>query len=102
MSIPVLKYTLLPVYGGSVYFCVHTDIFLTREQLYAHLIPHAISCAVMQTALTNSIINAVASAEMEGLHPTEKDIARIRDFVEKKITRDELIAMILSEIKEVS
>jgi hypothetical protein len=46
--------------------------------------------------------NAVASAEMEGLHPTENDISRIRDFLEKKITHDELIAMILSEVKEVS
>ena len=48
------------------------------------------------------IRNAVASAEIEELHPTENDIARIRDCLEKKTTHDELIAMILSEVKEVS
>lgn len=56
----------------------------------------------MDTTREQAIRNAVASAEMEGLHPTEKDIARIRDFLEKKITHDELVAMILSEVKEVS
>ena len=56
----------------------------------------------MEITRDQAIKNAVASAEMEGLHPTEKDIARIRDFVEKKITHDELVAMILSEVKEVS
>ena len=56
----------------------------------------------MDITREQAIRNAVASAEMEGLHPTENDIARIRDFVEKKITHDELIAMILSEVKEVS
>ena len=30
------------------------------------------------------INNAVASAEMEGLHPTEADIARIVDLLEKE------------------
>ena len=54
----------------------------------------------MEITRDQAIKNAVASAEMEGLHPTEKDIARIRDFVEKKITHDELVAMILSEVKE--
>ena len=49
-----------------------------------------------------AIRNVVASAEIEGLQPTENDIARIRDFLEKKITHDELIAMILSEVKEIS
>ncbi len=39
---------------------------------------------------------------MEGLHPTEKDIARIRDFVEKKLTHDEFVSLILAEVKEVS
>ena len=56
----------------------------------------------MEITRDQAIKNAVASAEMEGLYPTEKDIARIRDFVEKKITHDELVAMILSEVKEVS
>ena len=56
----------------------------------------------MEITRDQAIKNAVASAEMEGLHPTEKDIARIRDFLEKKITHDELVAMILSEVKEVS
>ena len=56
----------------------------------------------MEITRDQAIKNAVASAEMEGLHPTEKDIARIRVFLEKKITHDELVAMILSEVKEVS
>ncbi len=38
----------------------------------------------MDIAREQAIKNAVASAEMEGLHPTENDIARIRDFVEKR------------------
>ena len=48
------------------------------------------------------IRNAVASAEMEGLHPTENDIARIRGYLEKKITHEELIALVLADVKEVS
>ena len=56
----------------------------------------------MDTTREQAIRNAVESAEMEGLHPTEHDISRIRDFLEKKITHDELVAMILSEVKEVS
>ncbi len=38
----------------------------------------------MDITREQAIRNAVASAEMEGLHPTENDIARIQDFVEKK------------------
>ena len=56
----------------------------------------------MDITREQAIRNAVASVEMEGLHPTENDIARIRNFLEKRITHDELIAMILSEVKEVS
>ena len=48
------------------------------------------------------IRNAVASAEMDGLHPTANDIARIRDFLEKRITHDEFIALVLADVKEVS
>lgn len=56
----------------------------------------------MDITREQAIRNAVASAEMEGLHPTENDISRIRDFLEKKITHDELIAMILAEAEAVS
>ena len=56
----------------------------------------------MDIARERAIKNAVASAEMEGLHPTEKDIARIRDFIEKKITHDEFVSLILADVKEVS
>lgn len=56
----------------------------------------------MEQKSTQAISNAVASAEMEGLHPTDEDIARIEDFVEKRISRDEFIAMILAEVKGVS
>ncbi len=56
----------------------------------------------MEITRDQAIKNAVASAEMEGLHPTENDISRIRDFLEKKITHDELIAMILAEVEAVS
>ena len=56
----------------------------------------------MNDTREQAIKNAVASAEMGGLHPTENDISRIRDFLEKKITHDELIAMILAEVEAVS
>lgn len=39
---------------------------------------------------------------MDGLHPTTNDIARIRDFLEKRITHDEFIALVLADVKEVS
>lgn len=56
----------------------------------------------MEITREQAIRNAVASAAMEGLHPTEKDIARIWDFVEKKLTHDEFVSLILAEVKEVS
>lgn len=56
----------------------------------------------MKTTAEQAISNAVASAEMEGLHPTEQDIARIKDYIEKKITHDELVASVLAEVREVS
>ncbi|MCR4645784.1 MAG: antitoxin VbhA family protein [Oscillospiraceae bacterium] len=56
----------------------------------------------MELKKEQAIRNAVASAIMEGLHPTEKDVARIRDLMEKKITRDEFVAQILAEVKEAS
>ena len=56
----------------------------------------------MEITREQAIRNAVASAEMEGLHPTENDIARIRDFVEKKLTHDEFVSLIPAEVKEVS
>ena len=45
------------------------------------------------------INNAVASAEMEGLHPTEADIARIVDLLEKRITHDEFVASVLANVQ---
>ncbi len=56
----------------------------------------------MEITQEQTIRNADASAEMKGLHPTGNDIARILDCLEKKTTHDELIAMILSEAKELS
>lgn len=56
----------------------------------------------MEITKEQAIRNAVASAIMEGLHPTEKDIDRIRDFMDKKITRDEFVALVLAEVKEAS
>ena len=56
----------------------------------------------MTVTKEQAIRNAVASAIMEGLHPTEKDVARIRDFMDKKITRDEFVALVLAEVKEAS
>lgn len=46
------------------------------------------------------INNSVASAKMEGLDPTTEDIELIRQFVEHKITKDELIEIILKQVKE--
>lgn len=48
------------------------------------------------------INNSVASAKMEGLDPTTEDIELIRQFVEHKITKDELIEIILKQVKEES
>lgn len=56
----------------------------------------------MENAKEQAIRNAVASARMEGLHPTEKDIALIRDFINKKITREEFVAFVLADVKEAS
>ena len=53
----------------------------------------------MNDSIEQAVRNAVASAEMEGLHPTEEDIARIIDFVEHKISHDEFISLILADIK---
>lgn len=49
-----------------------------------------------------TIDNAVASARMEGLDPTTEDIELIKQFVENKITKDELIEIILKQVKEES
>ena len=46
------------------------------------------------------INNSVASAKMEGLDPTKEDIELIKKFVEHKITKDELIEIILKQVKE--
>lgn len=48
------------------------------------------------------INNSVASARMEGLDPTTEDIELIKQFVENKITKDELIKIILKQVKEES
>jgi hypothetical protein len=53
----------------------------------------------MNDNIEQAVRNAVASAEMEGLYPTEEDIARIIDFVEHKITKDELISIIFADIE---
>ena len=53
----------------------------------------------MNDSIEKAVRDAVASAETEGLHPTEEDIARIIDFVEHKINKDELISLILADIK---
>ena len=47
-----------------------------------------------------SINNAVASARMEGLDPTPEDIELIKQFVEHKITKDELIEIILKQVED--
>ena len=49
---------------------------------------------------TMSIDNAVASARMEGLDPTPEDIELIKQFVDHRITKDELIEIILKQVKE--
>ncbi|MBQ8921109.1 MAG: Fic family protein [Oscillospiraceae bacterium] len=52
----------------------------------------------MESAKEQAVSNAVASAEIEGLHPTEQDIARIRDFLDNRISHDELVAMAIYDI----
>lgn len=46
------------------------------------------------------INNSVASAKMEGLDPTKEDIELIKKFVEHRITKDELIEIILKQVKD--
>lgn len=46
------------------------------------------------------INNSVASARMEGLYPTPEDIELIKQFVEHKITKDELIEIILKQVED--
>lgn len=53
-------------------------------------------------SIYNSISNAVASARMEGLDPTPEDIELIKQFVEHKITKEELIKIILKQVREES
>lgn len=43
--------------------------------------------------------NAVASAEMEGLHPTDADIKLITEFINDRLSREELVRSVLSDIK---
>lgn len=46
------------------------------------------------------IKNAISSSRMEGLNPTEEDIALIEKFVNKEITKEEFIHTILEEVNE--
>lgn len=46
------------------------------------------------------ILNAVASARMEGLAPTEEDIELIRRFLNKEISKDQFIQTIINDVKE--
>ena len=55
----------------------------------------------MKHTQEQAVRNAVASAEMEGLHPTAEDIERIVDFVEKKITHDEFVKLVLADVQRV-
>ena len=44
--------------------------------------------------------NAVASAKMEGLNPTEYDIKLIRGYINNNISYDEFINSVLNDIKK--
>lgn len=46
------------------------------------------------------ILNAVASARMEGLAPTEEDIELIRRFLNKEISKDQFIQTIINDVEE--
>lgn len=48
------------------------------------------------------INNSVASSKMEGLDPTPEDIELIKRFITNEITKDELIEIILKQVKEES
>lgn len=50
-------------------------------------------------SVEQAIQNAVQSARMEGLDPTDKDIDLIRKYVNNKITKEQFIQSILNEIK---
>lgn len=46
------------------------------------------------------IKNAVSSSRMEGLNPTEEDIALIEKLVNSEITKEEFINTILEEVNK--
>ena len=50
-------------------------------------------------SVEQAIQNAVQSARMEGLNPTDKDIDLIRKYVKNKITKEQFIQSILNEIE---
>jgi hypothetical protein len=54
----------------------------------------------MITNIMDIINNSVASTRMEGLDPTPEDIELIKQFVDHKITKEELIEIILKQVKE--
>lgn len=51
-------------------------------------------------SVEQAIQNAVQSARMEGLDPTDEDIDLIRKYVNNKITKEQFIQSILKEVKE--
>ena len=51
-------------------------------------------------SVEQAIQNAVQSARMEGLNPTDEDIDLIRKYVNNKITKEQFIRSILNEIEE--
>ena len=50
-------------------------------------------------SIEQAIQNAVQSAKMEGLDPTDKDIDLIRKYVNNKITKEQFIQTILNEVR---
>lgn len=55
----------------------------------------------MKKVKEQAVKNAVASAEMEGIHPTAEDIDRIVDYVEKKNTYDEFVTLVPADVQGV-
>lgn len=54
----------------------------------------------MQSVTTEQALkNAVASAKMEGLNPTEQDLKLIKDFVGNKISHEEFVNSVLADLK---
>lgn len=54
----------------------------------------------MEITTEKAVINAVASAEMEGFRFTSEEIERIKNAIENRLSPAEFLSVILQTVKE--